>query len=235
MTGVRSGNGVYEHIDGQVLIYRGQWAQDMRNGSGKMTISETSTFEGTWRNGKIEGTGKLYDATINSRVKIEDEIISLQKKVENWGAYLFMNTFLIPFIIVGVFVVPSLIVVTLLTAEGAGKLVVLFLLFWESIWLTGVCAFYHQAKSMLTDGNQYEEETIPTLREAYNSQILGEDEVGLVGEGPPFEALERMLSSRFYPTIVKIRYELALEPAYMAQMVTSGMKQRIEREATHYR
>ena len=49
------------------------------------------------------------------------------------------------------------------------------------------------------------------------------------------EALQRMLSSRIYPTFVKIRFDLALEPAYMAQMVTSGMKQRVERKVTHYR
>ena len=104
-----------------------------------------------------------------------------------------MNTFLVPFILVGIFLVPSLIVMTLVTAEGAGKLVVLFLLFWEAIWLTGICAFYHQAKTMLTDGNDYEEESVSNLREDYNTKMLGEDEVGLVGEGPPIEALERML------------------------------------------
>ena len=70
-----------------------------------------------------------------------------------------VNIFLIPFIAVGVIVVPLIIVNTLKTAEGAEITVVLFLLFWEAIWLTGVCGMYRGTTSLLFwgDVDEYEE------------------------------------------------------------------------------
>ena len=53
----RNGNGKMTYRNGSV--YEGQWANDARNGNGKMDYRKGSVYEGQWANGDRNGNGKM--------------------------------------------------------------------------------------------------------------------------------------------------------------------------------
>ena len=55
--GLRNGFGTYTSSDG--IIYEGEWINGRKEGKGKI-IKGDITFEGTFKNGLIDGSGKLY-------------------------------------------------------------------------------------------------------------------------------------------------------------------------------
>jgi len=43
-------------------VYDGEWARGLRCGRGRMTAANGDVYEGSWRNGRLNGTCKVYDA-----------------------------------------------------------------------------------------------------------------------------------------------------------------------------
>jgi hypothetical protein len=49
-----------------VILYTGQWKNDVQNGTGKLTKKNGDVFEGQFRNGKVDGDVSIHYANGNT-------------------------------------------------------------------------------------------------------------------------------------------------------------------------
>lgn len=54
----RHGQGVHKSADG-LSVYEGEWAENKRNGKGKLTVKNEYTYEGDWKLDAKAGVGAL--------------------------------------------------------------------------------------------------------------------------------------------------------------------------------